>query len=85
MKKFGLTVLLFCSIVLSTSAQEKPGYHISVKMNGVEPDKYVHLAHYYGYNQYLKVDSAKAENGVLHFKGKEPLKGGIYLIVLSPA
>lgn len=85
MKKFGLTVLLLCSIVLSTSAQEKPGYHISVKMNGVEPDKYVHLAHYYGYNQYLKVDSAKAENGVLHFKGKEPLKGGIYLIVLSPA
>ena len=85
MKKFGLTVLLFCSIILSTSAQEKPGYHISVKMNGVEPDKYVHLAHYYGYNQYLKVDSAKAENGVLHFKGKEPLKGGIYLIVLSPA
>lgn len=85
MKKFGLIVLIFCSILNSISAQEKSAYHISVKMKGVEPDKYVHLAHYYGYNQYLKVDSVKAENGVLNFKGSEPLKGGIYLVVLSPS
>jgi thiol-disulfide isomerase/thioredoxin len=85
MKKFGLLVLIFCSILSSIFAQDKPAYHISVKMKGVEPDKYVHLAHYYGYNQYLKVDSAKAENGVLNFKGTEPLKGGIYLVVLSPS
>ena len=85
MKKFGLIVFVFFTFITSSFAQEKLGYHISVKMNGVEPDKFVHLAHYYGYNQYLKVDSAKVENGVLHFKGVEPLKGGIYLIVLSPA
>lgn len=85
MKKFGLLVLIFFLFIFNISAQEKPAYHISVKLNGLQPDKYVHLAHYYGYNQYLKVDSAKAENGVLHFKGAEPLKGGIYLIVISPA
>ena len=85
MKKIGLIVLFFSFILIETAAQEKSAYHISVKMKGVEPDKYVHLAHYYGYNQYLKVDSAKVENGVLHFKGTEPLKGGIYLIVLSPS
>ncbi|MCP9766896.1 DUF4369 domain-containing protein [Lacihabitans sp. LS3-19] len=85
MKKSFWLVLFFSLFLFKISAQDKTGYHISVKMNGITPDKYVHLAHYYGYNQYLKVDSAKAENGVLHFRGAEPLKGGIYLIVLSPA
>jgi thiol-disulfide isomerase/thioredoxin len=85
MKKSFWLVLFFSLFLFKISAQDKTGYHISVKMNGISPDKYVHLAHYYGYNQYLKVDSAKVENGILHFKGPEPLKGGIYLIVLSPA
>ena len=85
MKKSFSLVIFFALFLFEISAQDKTGYHISIKMNGISPDKFVHLAHYYGYNQYLKVDSAKVENGILHFKGLEPLKGGIYLIVLSPA
>jgi thiol-disulfide isomerase/thioredoxin len=79
---------LFLGLIFSSTflwAQEKTAYKIEVKLKGVEPGKTVHLAHYFGYNQYLKVDSAKLENGVLTFKGSEPLKGGIYLIVLNPS
>jgi hypothetical protein len=43
----------------------------------------VQLAHYYGNSQFLKVDSAKAENGVIRFKGKAGLQGGMYVVVLS--
>ncbi|MGR3810668.1 thioredoxin-like domain-containing protein [Jiulongibacter sp. NS-SX5] len=81
MKQFSLCALL---IVLLTSfgfAQQE--YSIKVKLEGGPQDKYIHLAHFLGYNQYIKVDSAKLENGVYHFEGEEPLKGGIYLIVLS--
>ncbi len=74
-------LLLFATKVISQTA----GYDIKVKINGVEPDKYIHLAHYYGYNSYIKVDSAKNVDGFFHFKGKENLKGGIYLIVLNAA
>ena len=85
MKNFRLLFLFSILTSFSAFAQDKPAYNITVKMNGVEPNKLVYLAHYFGYDQYLKVDSTKAENGILTFKGKEPLKGGIYLIVLSAA
>jgi thiol-disulfide isomerase/thioredoxin len=82
MKKNSLLIVLGMFISFFASAQ-KNAYDIKIKLKGAEPDKYIHLAHYFGYNQYLKVDSAKLENGVINFKGAEPLKGGIYLIVLS--
>ena len=56
-------LLLFVTKVISQTA----GYDIKVKINGVEPNKYIHLAHYYGYNSYIKVDSAKSVDGIFHF------------------
>lgn len=80
------SLIFICSLIFASNvfAQEF-GHSIKVKMKGVSEGKTCHLAHFFGYNQYIKVDSAKVENGELAFQGKDPLKGGIYLIVLSPS
>jgi thiol-disulfide isomerase/thioredoxin len=83
MKRFSICALLILSVIFSSFGQS--GYDIRVKMNVGSADKYVHLAYFLGYNQYIKVDSAKLENGIYQFKGETPLKGGIYLFVISPA
>lgn len=80
MKRFLLT-LLFISSVFVVNAQ----YSVKAKIKGVPEDKTCYLAHFFGYNQYIKVDSAKAQDGVLNFTGTEKLKGGVYLVVLSPS
>lgn len=79
--------LLFCYFLLSTSllSLAQDGYSIKIKMQGAPENKFCHLAHFFGNNQYIKVDSAKMENGVFNFHGKDKLKGGIYLFVLSPS
>lgn len=81
------TPLLILSLFFSVSVllAQQPGHQIKVRLKGTQEGKTAHLAHFFGYNQYIKVDSAKVENGVLNFQGKDPLKGGIYLIVLSPS
>ncbi|WP_165372096.1 TlpA family protein disulfide reductase [Emticicia agri] len=81
------TPLLILSLFLAMSGvfAQQPGHSIKVRMKGIQEGKTCHLAHFFGYNQYIKVDSAKVENGLLNFEGKDPLKGGIYLIVLSPS
>ncbi len=76
-----LAILFFTKVGFS----QNNAYDIKVKLANGPTEKYIHLAHFFGYNQYIKVDSAKLENGYYHFKGEEPLKGGVYLIVLSPA
>ncbi|MCR9063159.1 MAG: DUF5106 domain-containing protein [Cytophagales bacterium] len=81
MKRFTLSALLILFTLLQSHAQQE--YSIKVKLDGGPTDRYIHLAHFLGYNQYIKVDSAKLENGFYHFEGEEPLKGGIYLVVLS--
>ncbi len=79
------SLLLIASLIFSAESFAQDGHSIKVRMKGVTEGKTCHLAHFFGYNQYIKVDSAKVENGELNFKGKDPLKGGIYLIVLSPS
>ncbi|MCP9754161.1 DUF5106 domain-containing protein [Lacihabitans sp. CCS-44] len=76
------TVSLLVSVL--SNAQENFAYNIKVKFKGIESSKNVQLAHYYGNSQFPKVDSAKADNGVINFKGKAELQGGMYVIVLSP-
>ncbi|PLK45467.1 TlpA family protein disulfide reductase [Emticicia sp. TH156] len=78
-----LFLVAFLFSIVSLSAQQ-PGHSIKVRLKGMPEGRTCHLAHFFGYNQYIKVDSARVENGMLDFKGKDPLKGGIYLIVLSP-
>ena len=78
--------LLISSIFFTTNVfAQEIGHSIKVRMKGATEGKTCHLAHFFGYNQYIKVDSAKVMDGELAFQGKEPLKGGIYLIVLSPS
>lgn len=79
------SLLLIASLIFSAESFAQDGHSIKVRMKGVSEGRTCHLAHFFGYNQYIKVDSAKVENGELNFKGKDPLKGGIYLIVLSPS
>lgn len=81
------TPLLVLSLLLSLGVvfAQQPGHQIKVRLKGTQEGKTCHLAHFFGYNQYIKVDSAKVQNGELNFQGKDPLKGGIYLIVLSPS
>ncbi|UBM60673.1 DUF5106 domain-containing protein [Marinilongibacter aquaticus] len=78
---------LFLGIVfvLQTAFCAAQGYDIRLKLNGLEEGSTIQLAHFLGYNQYIKVDSAKMENGLFQFSGAEPLKGGIYLFVISPS
>lgn len=83
MNKF-LTIFAVCFLTLTLSYGQD-AYDIKVKLKSGPTDKYIHLAHFFGYNQYIKVDSAKLENGVYHFKGDDALKGGVYLIVLDPS
>ncbi len=82
MKKSTLFFTLLFFNCFHFAFSQGSNYSIKVKINGPK-DKYVHLAHFFGYNQYIKVDSAKLTDGYYHFKGSEPLKGGIYLIVLK--
>jgi thiol-disulfide isomerase/thioredoxin len=80
------SLIFICSLIFTSNVfAQEIGHSIKVKMKGVTEGKTCHLAHFFGYNQYIKVDSAKVENGELAFQGKDPLKGGIYLIVLSPS
>ena len=78
--------LFFILSSISSHAQDIYSYDIKVKFKGVsETSKSVQLAHYYGNSQFLKIDSSKVENGVIHFRGKSSLQGGLYVIVLSPS
>jgi thiol-disulfide isomerase/thioredoxin len=77
-------VFLLLIITLLNVFAQKPTYNIKAKIIGLPEDKFIYLAHYYfGNSQYSKIDSAKAKNSTVEFIGKEELKGGIYLIVLS--
>ena len=57
------------------------GYEIKVRVKGVKNGK-CFLANNYGDKQYLKDSIISDANGNFTFKGKEPLEGGIYLVVL---
>jgi len=71
-------IILFC---LLSSAGRGEGYKIKVKITGLK-DTVCHLANHYGDKQYI-TDSARVDdNGVFTFEGKEPLAGGIYLVVV---
>ena len=65
------SLLLIASIIFSAETFAQDGHLIKVRMKGVVEGKTCHLAHFFGYNQYIKVDSAKVENGELNFKGKD--------------
>jgi peroxiredoxin len=72
-------VLLLLLAVSFRASSQSSGYDLKVK-TGLR-DTLCHLANYYGEKQYLQ-DSAKSDvRGMVEFKGKEKLPGGIYLFV----
>jgi thiol-disulfide isomerase/thioredoxin len=73
--------LFFLSFALSFTGRSQSGHSIKVKIKPLK-DSVVYIGHYYGDKTYVK-DTARVDaDGNAVFEGKEPLPGGIYLIVL---
>jgi len=84
MKILLVTLSLVLGITFSASAQKgsPDAYRITMKIKDFK-DSTVVLGHYYGNNQYVPKDTAKADQkGNLVFAGKKSLPGGVYLLVL---
>lgn len=82
MKNLRFLCLLLSSFV--GIAQTAPTQKITINLKGAPNGKYVQLAHYYGNNQYIKVDSSLVTGNQIIFSSNEPYKGGVYLLVVSP-
>lgn len=78
--KLLLAAIMF-SISLTSWAQEKFGYQITLKLGNIE-DEQILLAYYLGSKTYIK-DTGKVENNKVVFEGKEPLPAGIYKIAVG--
>ena len=76
-------IFAFFSLQLTAASPEKGGYEIKIKLEGyTEPQLF--LGYHYGEKQYL-LDTVEANaNGFFVFSGDEPLKGGVYLVVMAP-
>ena len=83
MRTLVLSLAFLLTALCGAHAQED--VTIKVKLKGGPTDRYIHLAHFFGNNQYLKVDSAKLENGYYTFTKPDSVVGGIYLVVLTPS
>ena len=75
-------LFLFCMIGLQSGISQE-GYQITAQLENFE-EKEAYLAYYYGEKPYIKDTVTISQKGLVVFEGKEPLKGGIYLIVLPP-
>ncbi|MDR3680694.1 MAG: DUF5106 domain-containing protein [Flavipsychrobacter sp.] len=83
MKRITLFALLLSCMAQLSFARD--GYHIQIKFTDTQ-DTMLYLAHYYGkpLPTIYKADSAHiSKNGTVTLDSKEPLVGGIYLILLS--
>ena len=78
---FAFSLTIHAQTLADIFQSTKNGYKITGVINGLE-DSSVMLAYYFGGKQYAK-DTANVINGKFTFQGKEKLKGGMYLIVLS--
>lgn len=84
MKQLLFTLFILSSLISVSTAQKtgKDFYRINIKVKNLRDSSAV-LGHYYGNNQYVPKDTAKADkNGNLLFTGDKPLPGGVYLLVL---
>lgn len=78
------SVLFVLTVLATTFASAQDGYNIRVKIDGYENDTCI-LGYRLGKKTYVK-DTLVTTNdkGEWLFKGAEPLKGGIYLILTKP-
>ncbi len=87
MKKVFSYSILLLTIFLAAKLKAAPkppagGYDIQVRVKGLGTKDTCFLAYYYGDKQYIKDTAIADAKGLLVFKGKEKLDGGIYLVVL---
>lgn len=77
-------LLVFCCLLhFSGMAQQK----LTVKMPVPAGNPHLTLAHYFGYKQLTKVDSVQAgpDGNFTFTSGPEGWKGGLYMVMVSPA
>lgn len=77
------TLLFTFSLFLSLFVFAQDGYHIKIKVNGLDQDS-VYFGYQYGDKQYVRDTIQKSKEGWFHAKGEEPLQGGVYMVVLPP-
>lgn len=81
---FRRSVLFVLTVLATTFATAQDGYNIRVKIDGYKNDTCI-LGYRLGKKTYVKDTLIKRDkNGGWTFKGDEPLKGGIYLILTKP-
>ncbi len=81
MRLFGFIV--FSLLFFSTAVQAQAGYDIQVNIKGYEQSE-LYLAYHLGDKQYIKDTVQISKDGTFHFKGDQPLEGGVYLVVMAP-
>ena len=87
--KYIITLITINLILFTSNAQsifekktnDNLAYQISGEIIGLK-DSSVILGYYFEDNQYAK-DTAVVKNGIFTFTGAEPLKGGMYFVLLS--
>jgi hypothetical protein len=77
------TLLLTFSLFLSLISFASDGYHIKIKVKGLNQDS-IFFGYQYGDKQYVKDTIQKNKDGWFHAKGDEALQGGVYMVVLPP-
>jgi thiol-disulfide isomerase/thioredoxin len=73
--------LLFLFLLPLAAIGQKDGYSIKLKIRPLK-DSVVYFGHYYGDKPYVNDTARVDKEGNAVFEGKEPLPGGIYLVVL---
>lgn len=75
-----LFIIVFTSIV--GMAQQKPGYELNFKVNGLK-DTTVYLGYYYAESTYVRDTARVNASGQFKFKKAQALPQGIYFLVLD--
>src|SRR5271163_810053 len=73
--------LLLTFLALYSVCKAGGGYDIKVRVGGWR-DTVFYLGNHYGDKQYVRDTSRVNHEGWAEFKGKEPLEGGIYLVIM---
>ncbi|MEZ4984934.1 MAG: DUF4369 domain-containing protein, partial [Saprospiraceae bacterium] len=80
MRFYTLLLAFLCCYTLSMA---QDAYRIKIEIEGYQQDTLM-LAYYLGDKQYLQDTTLRQLDGSYIFEGDEPLKGGIYLVVMKP-
>ncbi len=83
MKRFLLSLAILFLVCNINYAQETGGHKISISSNNYDKE-YVVIGYYYGDRQLVLDTLTREDNNQFILEGQEPLKEGVYLLLLSP-